>query len=121
MTDTAERLDWDALPETVREFLAAVSGGAVIERGGKPTVRVVPITTPPVGDGEWTPAKNQRRCELVDRKIGRSITPEELEELDALTQQMRRYVRKVAPRPLDEIRQLHQELLEEAAKRRAGG
>ena len=115
MPATADHLNWDTLPETVREFLAAVSGGAVIERGGKPVGRYVPIVPQPMDDGEWTPAKNQRRAELVDRKIDRSITPEETAELEVLTQQMRRYVRAVAPRPLDEIRQPHQELLEEAA------
>ena len=115
MPATADHLDWDTLPETVREFLATVSGGAVIERGGTPVARVVPISPPPVDDGEWTPAKNQRRAELIDRKFDRSITPEELTELEALTQQMRRHVRAVAPRPLGEIRQLHQELSEDAA------
>lgn len=120
MPTAADRLDWDTLPETVREFLAAVSGGAIIERDGKLVARVVPIVPAPADDGGWTPTKNQRRCALVDRKLDRTITTEELAELEVLTRQMRAFVRSVAPRPLEEIRQLHQELLEEAAKRRAG-
>ena len=86
MPATADHLDWDTPPETVREFLATVSGVAVIERGGTPVGRCVPIVPQPTDDGEWTPAKNQRRCELVDRKIDRTITPEELDELESLTQ-----------------------------------
>jgi hypothetical protein len=34
MSVSFKTYDWDALPESVREFLADVDGGAVIERGG---------------------------------------------------------------------------------------
>lgn len=114
MPATADRLDWDTLPETVREFLAAFSGGAVIERDGTPVGRYVPIVPQTADDGEWTPAKNQRRAELIDREFDRSITPEELAELDALTEQMRRFIDRVAPLPLEPLRRMHQQLVEKA-------
>lgn len=114
MPATADRLDWDTLPETVCEFLAAVSGGAVIERDGKLVGRYVPIVPTPADDGEWTPAKNERRAELIDRKFDRSITPEELAELEVLTEQMRRFIDRIAPLPLEPLRQMHQQLVEKA-------
>jgi len=114
----ATRTDWDALPETVRDFLAAVAGGTVIERGGTPVGRWVPISTPTPDDGEWTDAKNHRRCELIDRIIEGTITAEERDELDLLKRQLRSHVRAVAPLPLDEARELHQGLLDLATKRR---
>jgi hypothetical protein len=123
MPTTAHHLDWDTLPETVREFLAAVSGGAVIERGGKPVGRYVPIMPPPPDDGEWTSAKNRRRGELIDRELDGTISPEEQHELDNLTEQMRRFVDRVAPLPLEPLQKLHRQLLEKAlaAQERAGG
>lgn len=120
---TVSPTEFGTLPKSAQRLLALsrqFPKGMVISLAGQPVARVVPISPKPAEDGEWTPLKNQRRCELVDRKLDRTITPEELAELEALTQQMRAFVRSVAPRPLDEIRQLHQELLEEAARRRAG-
>lgn len=115
MTETATDLDWDTLPETVRDFLTAAAGGTVVKRAGMPVGRWVPIKPPPTDDGEWTSAKNQRRCDLIDRDIDGTVTPEELQELDGLTHQLRRYVDRVAPLRLEPLRKLHQELLDKAA------
>ena len=41
-------------------------------------------------------------------------------ELEALTRQLRRYVNKVAPLPLEATRKLHEELLAKAANARGG-
>ena len=73
-----------------------------------------PPTAPPTD--EWTEAKNARRIALIDREIDEVITPEEAKELELLQQEMRRYVNRVAPLPLDEARELHRQLLETAAK-----
>jgi hypothetical protein len=63
---------------------------------------------------DWTDAKNDRRCELVDRQIGGTLTPDEAAELADLQQQMLRHRDRVAPLPLEYARKLHQELLKRA-------
>ena len=68
-------------------------------------------------DPEWNDEKNERRCQLVDRDIDGTITPAEKEELDDLQQQVLDYRRRVAPLPLEDVRQLHQELLKRATER----
>jgi hypothetical protein len=115
-------VNWDALPEPVRQFLrgvAAAPEGAVIEQNGEPLVRVMPVPRPANGtppDGEWTAALNRRRCDLIDREIDGTLTPDDRVELEALQSQLRRCVDRVAPLPLEPLRRLHQELLEKAAK-----
>ena len=41
---------------------------------------------------DWTEANNARRCELIDRQIQSTITPDEAAELDRLQQALRRYL-----------------------------
>jgi hypothetical protein len=114
-------VNWDTLPEPVRQFLhtlVTAPEGSVIEQDGRPVVRVLPVSPPngqPAADG-WTADKNQRRIDLIDREIDGTLTPDERAELGDLQQQLRRYVDKVAPLPLEPLRKLHQELLEKAAK-----
>lgn len=60
---------------------------------------------------EWSEAKNARRCELIDRKIQESITPDEEAELDSLQQALRDYLDRVAPLPLEGAKRLHAKLL----------
>jgi hypothetical protein len=67
-------------------------------------------------ESKWTDAKNDRRCELIDREIEGTILPVEKRELDELQNQMLAYRRKVAPLPLKEAQRLHQELLKKAAE-----
>jgi DNA-directed RNA polymerase subunit F len=64
---------------------------------------------------EWTDAKNERRCELIDRKFdGPPLTPTESAELAQLQEEMLRYRQRVAPLPIEDARRLHQELLAQA-------
>jgi|RhiMetdeSRZDD1v2_1073273.scaffolds.fasta_scaffold227619_3 hypothetical protein len=63
---------------------------------------------------EWTEEKNQRRCYLVDKEIDGTISPVEKVELTQLQNEMLAYRRKVAPLPLEALRELHQELLRKA-------
>jgi hypothetical protein len=113
-------INWDTLPEPVRQFLRSVvvsPEGSVIEQNGRPTVRVLPIPKPPNGvEAEWTDAQNQRRCDLIDREIDGILSPDERVELEDLQQQLRRYVDKVAPLPLEPLRQMHKALLDKAAQ-----
>ena len=111
------RYQWDSLPESVRDFLSEVSGGAVIERGGTVFAGVVRAVSTDVD--EWTSDKNRRRCELIDADIDGVITPEGRMELEVLTEEMRRHVDRVAPLPLEGTRRLLRELRALAAAKRA--
>jgi hypothetical protein len=66
----------------------------------------------PGSDGEWTEAKNARRCQLIDKDIQEALTEADRQELATLTQQLRAYRRRVAPIPIDGARRLHEQLLE---------
>jgi hypothetical protein len=110
-------VDLDAYDAAVKQFilsLPADPGGSVLEVGGRPVARVLPVAVAEVG-GEWDGTKDARRCELIDREIAGTLTPDEAAELRALQAAMLRHRRSVAPLPLDEARRLHRELLEKAA------
>ncbi|MCZ6775832.1 MAG: hypothetical protein O7D34_05185 [Ignavibacteria bacterium] len=72
------------------------------------------ITSREPSELEWTEAKNQRRCQLVDKEIDGTISVVEKSELNRLQAEMLAYRRKVAPLPLEDLRELHQELLRQA-------
>jgi hypothetical protein len=107
----------NTVSETVRQvILSFTAGGTVFELDGRPVACLIPPPTPADDTEEWSNTKNARRIYLIDKEIDGSITSEEAIELEALTRQMRRYVDKVAPLPLESARKLHQELLAKAAK-----
>src|SRR3954447_24779864 len=91
----------DGVDESVKKILLAVAldpAGSVLELNGQPVAWVVPISTPPGnGDEVWTEAKNQRRCDLIDRKYAGSLSPTEAVELAQLQEQMLRHRQGVAP------------------------
>lgn len=66
----------------------------------------------------WNDAKNDRRCDLIDKEIEGTLFGAEKRELETLQKQMRAYRRKVAPLPLKEVRELHQHLLKKAAEKK---
>jgi len=66
----------------------------------------------PTDNGEWNDAKNERRCELIDKDIQGTLGAAERRELELLTQEMRVHRRAVAPIPLAGAIRLHQQLLE---------
>jgi len=66
---------------------------------------------------DWNDAKNDRRCDLIDKEIEGTLLPAEKRELAQLQRQMLAYRRKVAPLPLKEAQRLHQHLLMKAAER----
>ena len=86
----------------------------------KPHVaRVLPAEAGAVsanGDGARTPADNHRRCDLIDKKYQSGLTPTEEMELATLTTGLRKFMDRVAPVSLDDVRRLHQGLLEKAAQ-----
>jgi hypothetical protein len=65
------------------------------------------------GDEEWTEAKNQRRCDLINRQYAGGLTLVETTELDHLQEEMLRYRKRVAPLPIEAARRLYQKLLAE--------
>ena len=112
----------DGQPEAVRQFVLSLSvpaEGAVLELSGKPVACLMPLPTAtngtPANPGDWTEAKNARRCELIDRKYAGTLTPQEVIELAQLQDEMLRYRQRVAPLPLEDARRLHQQLLARAS------
>jgi hypothetical protein len=104
---------------SVRDFVLSVAAdpdGSVLELDGRPVARMLPANHngEAAAADDWTDAKNDRRCELVDRQIGGTLTPDEAAELTDLQQQMLRHRDRVAPLPLEYARKLHQELLKRA-------
>ena len=113
----------DTQPEVVREFVLGLSvspEGVVLESSGRPVAFVVAPPKATNGasepEGPWTEEKNQRRCELIDHKYDHGLSPAEEAELALLQDAMYRAIDKVAPVPLDAARNLHQELLQKAAR-----
>lgn len=118
----------DNQPEAVRQFMLALAvppDGTVLELGGQPVACVLPPPKPTNGaapdPGDWTEAKNARRCDLIDRKYHGTLLPQEALELSGLQEAMLRYRQRVAPLPLEDARRLHQELLAKARERSHGG
>jgi len=115
----------DGVAESVRQFVLAVAvdpAGSVLELDGRPVAWVVPAAPPAAnGDEAWTDAKNQRRCDLIDRKYAGSLTPPEAVELARLQEQMLRHRQRVAPLPLQDARRLHLELLTRATSQQPEG
>ena len=62
---------------------------------------------------EWTESKNARRCLLVDREINGTLTAAERKELKALQSELSRYRQSVAPLPIQELRGIYDQLLQQ--------
>jgi hypothetical protein len=112
------RVNLDGVEEAVRQFVLAVAvdpAGSVLELNGRPVAWILPAGPSPAnGEEVWTEAKNQRRCDLIDRKYAGNLTPPEAVELAQLQEQMLRHRQRVAPLPREDARRLHQELLNKA-------
>jgi len=114
----------DALDESVKRFvlsLSAEEGGSVLELNGRAVAHVLPAWAGKMDTTEeWTEARNERRCALIDREIAGTLTAAEADELTALQRAMLRHRRRVAPLPLEDARRLHQELLSRSESGPAG-
>ena len=62
----------------------------------------------------WNDAKNDRRCELIDKEIEGTLLPSEKREVEELQRQMLAYRRKVAPLPLEEVLENHRRFKEKS-------
>ena len=105
--------------EAVRRFVLSLklaSGGTMLELDGEPVACVLPVAgRNGASDSEWTDAKNDRRCALIDRKYAGTLTAQEVIELYFLQEEMHRFLDRAAPLPLADTRRLHQQLLRKAA------
>ena len=111
-----KHVNLDSHDEAVKRFvlsLPADPSGSVLELDGKAIAHVLPIPAP-AGADDWDGAKDARRCDLIDREIAGTLTPDEAAEPRVLQEAMLRHRRKVAPLPLDEARRLHRDLLTQA-------
>jgi hypothetical protein len=118
-------INLDGQGEAVKQFFLSLPTdpeGTVVELNGQALARLLPIAAAENGssDEEWTDAKNERRCELIDRKYASGLTLQEEVELAALQVAMDRQVDRVAPLPLEATRKLHQQVLQKAIQAQAG-
>lgn len=59
----------------------------------------------------WNQDKNARRFALIDKDIAGTITGEEAVELAKLQQEISTFLSRVAPLPIKEARELHDQLV----------
>ena len=102
-------VDLNTAPDVVRQFILAVpASGTVLELDGRAVACLIPPPTQDEGV-DWTAANNDRRFYLIDKEIDGSITREEAVELGNLQSRMGCWLDKVAPLPMEHVRQLHRE------------
>jgi hypothetical protein len=109
----------DNQDEAVKRFflsLAADPEGSVVELNGLALACLVPVAAAPEDHSEWTKAKNERRCDLIDKEIDGTLTPAEALELQTLQRAMLAYRNQVAPLPIAAVRKLHDDLLAKAGR-----
>jgi len=127
------RVNLDLAPEAIRQFVLSLvtPEGTVLETAGKSVGRVSEFdhsaSDPAVPRGLlnqieapatafWSEDMNCRRVFLIQRKYSIGLTPDEREELAILKMALRCYIDRVAPRPLEALREMHRELLEISMK-----
>jgi hypothetical protein len=91
---------------------------APVSRLGNPSAAVPPCEEEFASQGQrdwederWTEEKNQRRCDLINRKYAAGLTSNEARELARLQAQMLRHRDQVAPLPLEQAERWYSELL----------
>ena len=101
--------------EPVKQFLSGLdisTEPTVLEVNG----RRVYIMVRPSGDYNnvaepWTMEKNQRRYDLIDKQIDKTIAIEEAVELADLQMAFDLWIDTTSPLPVEPVRQLHDQLL----------
>lgn len=118
---SVEHIDLQSQADAVRQFFLALPNdpeGSVVELNGQAVARVLRVKRDGTGainaGGQWSAAKNARRCALVERDIDGTMSPEEAIELELLQRQMLEERQRLAPVPLDDLRRLHQDLMAKA-------
>jgi hypothetical protein len=115
-----KNISLDEYPAAVKRFFLALPAdprGCVVELNGQAVACVVPIpSSMAAADGKWTDAKNDRRCDLIDKEYAGGLTVEEQIELQLLQREMWRHLNRVAPLPIEHARRLYRRLLRKAGK-----
>ncbi|WP_417745650.1 hypothetical protein [Rosistilla oblonga] len=62
-------------------------------------------------DSKWTQAKDDRRCELIDREIAGTISLPERAELASLQRIAEQHFDEIASPPMEEALKLHKRLI----------
>jgi len=116
--DLATGLPANASWQDYREAMM-IAVGKVFDESGTTTENTTRLWEEIVGrllpvdeEAPWSCEKNAQRMMLIDKKIQRSITPEEAIELTRLTQQMRVHCDREEMVPLEGARELHRRLLD---------
>lgn len=65
---------------------------------------------------EWTEAQNARRFALIDKEIAGQLTSAEADELAQLQREMDDFLQQVAPLPLEAVRKLHEQLVQQTRR-----
>jgi hypothetical protein len=116
---TVNEVSWDAMPKPMREYIWSMTvppEGTVLQaEDGQPTYKLLRIPKA-TSQAEWTVADNARRCDLIEKDLDGQLTSQEQLELEWLESRLDRHVNKVAPLPLEQLRQLHKKVLEQAAQ-----
>jgi hypothetical protein len=108
----------DDKPEAVRHFfrdLPVVAEGSMLELHGQPVARLFPAVPVRTDISGWSPESDRRRCDLLDRKYGEGLNEPESEELAELQSSFHSHLDSVAPLPLESLRGLHRQLMEQAS------
>ncbi len=66
-----------------------------------------------IDEKDWE-TLNKRRFELIEKKVYGKVTKTEQRELDQLQAKADQYLDRIAPRPIEELEKLHQQLLDKA-------
>jgi hypothetical protein len=65
---------------------------------------------------EWTEAQNARRFALIDKEIAGQLASAEADELAQLQREMDDFLQQVAPLPLEAVRKLHEQLVQQTRR-----
>ncbi len=108
-------LETDGIEEPVKKFLSGLdisTEPTVLEVNGRRVYILVRPTSDCNNVAEpWTMEKNQRRYDLIDKQIDRTIVIEEAVELTELQMAFDQWIDSTAPLPVERVRQLHDQLL----------
>ena len=74
------------------------------------------LTLRAVSVNQWTPEKDQRRCQLIDKSLQTELTSTEQRELKMLQEEAETHFDETAPPPIQGALKLHAELLKRAEK-----
>ena len=112
-------IDVNVQDESVLRFIRSLPtdpNGTWLRVNGELLFRVIPVSpSDRAANHEGTDEHNARRCLLLDKEVGGTISATEALELEELQDQLRRYRRQVTPLPLAETRRLLEELERKAA------